>query len=197
MRYHSKIVAMKKAAVLQVGIAWALTYGLSGCRHKAVLPPLPAITQPMALISSPPLDHPPMIEAPQIELPPVPVATGASPRRERRRRPTTQPNTPASVQTTPGEAPAATMSPEDTAIGALSLGGEANPRSQQEAAELLSSVERRLSGLPTSKAKAEKSQVSRIINFQRQAQAALDSGDAEGAKTLATKAKLLLDDLEK
>jgi hypothetical protein len=89
------------------------------------------------------------------------------------------------------------MSPEETAIGALSLGGEANPRSQQEAAELLSSVERRLSGLPTSKAKAEKAQVSRIINFQRQAQAALDSGDAEGAKTLATKAKLLLDDLEK
>jgi hypothetical protein len=89
------------------------------------------------------------------------------------------------------------MSPEDAAIGALSLGGEANPRSQQEAAELLSSVERRLSGLAASKAKAEKAQVSRIINFQRQAQAALDSGDAEGAKTLATKAKLLLDDLEK
>ena len=197
MRYHSKIVALKRAAVLQVGIAWALSYGLSGCRHKAVLPPLPAITQPMALISSPPLDHPPMIEAPQIELPPVPVASGASPRRERRRRPSTQPNTPASTQPASGEAPAATMSPEETAIGALSLGGEANPRSQQEAAELLSSVERRLSGLAASKAKAEKAQVSRIINFQRQAQAALDSGDAEGAKTLATKAKLLLDDLEK
>jgi hypothetical protein len=138
-----------------------------------------------------------MIEAPEIKLPPVPVASGASPRRERRRKPTAQPTTPASPQANPADTPAATASPEDTAIGALSVGGEANPRSQQEAAELLSSIEKRLNGVSASVAGAEKAQISRIRNFQRQAQAALDSGDAEGAKTLATKAKLLLDDLEK
>jgi ribosomal protein S20 len=137
-----------------------------------------------------------MIEPLQIELPPVPVASGASPRRERRRRPAAQPSIPASPQTNPADTPAAT-SPEDTAIGALSVGGEANPRSQQEAGELLSSIEKRLNGVSASKAGAEKAQISRIRNFQRQAQTALDTGDAEGAKTLATKAKLLLDDLEK
>ena len=47
------------------------------------------------------------------------------------------------------------------------------------------------------KVDAEKAQISKIRNFQRQAQEALTSGDLEGAKTLATKAKLLLDDLEK
>jgi len=36
-----------------------------------------------------------------------------------------------------------------------------------------------------------------VRNFRKDAQEALKSGDAEGAKTLATKAKLLLDDLEK
>ena len=43
----------------------------------------------------------------------------------------------------------------------------------------------------------QKAQVSKVKNFLKDAQDALKSGDAEGAKTLATKAKLLLDDLEK
>ncbi len=38
--------------------------------------------------------------------------------------------------------------------------------------------------------------MSNVRNFQKQAQQALKTGDAEGAKTLATKGKLLLDDLE-
>jgi len=37
----------------------------------------------------------------------------------------------------------------------------------------------------------EKAQISKVRNFQRQAQEALNSGDAEGAKTLATKAKVI------
>jgi ribosomal protein S20 len=51
--------------------------------------------------------------------------------------------------------------------------------------------------LPSGKARSDKAQVSRIRNFQRQAQEALSSGDVEGAMTLGTKAKLLLDDFEK
>jgi len=43
----------------------------------------------------------------------------------------------------------------------------------------------------------EKAQISKVRNFQRQAQEALNSGDAEGQRLLATKAKLLLDDLVK
>ena len=137
-----------------------------------------------------------MIESPEIDLPAVPVASGASPRRERRHRPT-QPNTPATAQSNTGETPGATISPEDVAIGALSLGGDTNPHAQQEAAELLASIDRRLNGLSAGKMRTDKAQISRIRNFQRQAQGALNSGDVEGAKTLGTKAKLLLDDLEK
>jgi ribosomal protein S20 len=151
----------------------------------------------MAVVIPPQPDPPPLIEPAQIDLPPVPVATGASPRRERRRRSPVQANTPASAQTNAVDTPPAATSPEDAAIGALSLGGEANPRAQQEAGELLASIEKRLNSLSPGKAVAEKAQVSRIRNFQRQAQQALNSGDVEGAKTLATKAWLLLDDLEK
>jgi ribosomal protein S20 len=89
------------------------------------------------------------------------------------------------------------LSPEQTAIGALSSGGESSPRAQQEAADLIASIDKRLNALSAQKAEAEKAEISKVRNFQRQAQEALTSGDAEGAKTLATKAKLLLDDLEK
>jgi ribosomal protein S20 len=88
-------------------------------------------------------------------------------------------------------------SPEETAIGALTAGGEANPQTKQEAADLITSSEKRLNALPVQKAEDEKAQVSKVKNFLKDAQEALKTGDAEGAKTLATKAKLLLDDLEK
>ncbi|HMG02270.1 MAG TPA: hypothetical protein VK596_04000 [Edaphobacter sp.] len=195
MHYRSKIATARRT-MSWAGMACALVFGVSGCRHKPVLPPLPPIAEPLVLVTPPAQVPPPMIEPPQVDLPPVPVASGASPRRERRHRPT-PPNTPATAQTNMGETPAATISPEDVAIGALSLGGEANPRAQQEAAELLASIERRLNSLSPAKERTDKAQISRIRNFQRQAQGALNTGDVEGAKTLGTKAKLLLDDLEK
>jgi hypothetical protein len=86
---------------------------------------------------------------------------------------------------------------EGSAIGALTSGGEANPRSQQEAADMIAANDKRLNALSARVVEEQKSQISKVKNFQRQAQEALSSGDAEGAKTLATKAKLLLDDLSK
>ena len=62
---------------------------------------------------------------------------------------------------------------------------------------MIAANEKRLSALPAQIVEEQKPQISKVKNFQRQAQEALNSGDAEGAKTLATKAKLLLDDLSK
>jgi ribosomal protein S20 len=180
-----------------VALTCALSLGLSGCRHKAVVPPLPAIAQPVDLETPPPPDKPQMVEASPVKLPPPPTASAASkPRRERRK--TAKAAPPAAAATPPVQvANAETPSPEETAIGALSSGGDSSPRAQQEAADLIASIEKRLTALPAQKAEAEKAQISKIKNFERQAQDALTTGDAEGAKTLATKAKLLLDDLEK
>lgn len=86
----------------------------------------------------------------------------------------------------------------DTVIGALTPGGaDQTPRARQDAQELLASTDRRLSALPAQTQQAQKVQISQIRNFWRQASDALKAGDAEGARTLAVKAKLLLDDLEK
>jgi ribosomal protein S20 len=96
------------------------------------------------------------------------------------------------VQVASAEPPA-----EVSAIGELTAGGEANPKSQQEAADMIAANEKRLNALPAQMTDDQKAQISKVKNFQRQAQEALNSGDGEGAKTLATKAKLLLDDVLK
>ncbi|WP_263368763.1 hypothetical protein [Edaphobacter bradus] len=168
-----------------------LTCVLSGCRHKTHLAPLPQILAPVELADVPRPENQPMIEPPEVKLPPMPIAAaGAHPRRERKR--------PKIVAAVPVPAAPAESEPQQevSAIGSLSTGGDSSPRSQQEAAEMIAAIEKRLNGLPSQTAEAQKTQISKIKNFQKQAQDALTSGDIEGAKTLATKAKLLLDDLE-
>lgn len=175
-------------------ILWmGLMCGISGCHKKVRAPQLPQIFAPVALETSPPPAESPMVEEPEVTIPPIPIAAAAArPRQQRRRPPATKPPASEPVQVASGEPTA-----EETAIGALTAGGEANPRMQQEAVDLIAANEKRLNALSAQIVEAEKAQISKVRNFQRQAQEALNSGDAEGAKTLATKAKLLLDDLVK
>jgi ribosomal protein S20 len=178
---------------VSVALCFGLTVGLGGCRHKAQVATLPAVLTPVALEEIPEPENLPMVEVQPAKLPPAPViASEGKPKRERKR---------PVPKTAPAQEPvqiaAAPPSPEDTAIGALTAGGEANPQTKQEAADLITASEKRLNALPAQKAEEEKAQVSKVKNFLKDAQEALNTGDAEGAKTLATKAKLLLDDLEK
>jgi ribosomal protein S20 len=173
-------------------ICFGLAVGLSGCNKKPVAPPLPAVLTPVALEDIPePDDLPEIAFQPLRPPPPVVVARNVEPKRQRKK--------PAKVETPaePTQVAAAEPSPEVTAIGSLTAGGEASPQTKQEAEDLIASSEKRLNALSAQKAEEEKAQVSKVKNFLKDAQDALKSGDAEGAKTLATKAKLLLDDLEK
>jgi ribosomal protein S20 len=167
--------------------------GLAGCRHKQQVATLPSVLTPVALEEIPEPENLPMVEVPPVKLPPVPVATNAGKPKREKKKPAPKAPVPEPAQV----ASAAPPSPEETAIGALTAGGEANPQTKQDAADLIASSEKRLNALTAQKAEDEKAQVSKVKNFLKDAQEALKSGDAEGAKTLATKAKLLLDDLEK
>jgi ribosomal protein S20 len=191
MQYSTRIRGIRAAVVFS-----GLLLGVAGCHHKPVVPPLPQITQPVDLATPPPSENPPLVEAQPVKLPPVPTASAATKiKRERKKKPA-QPTTTAAVTPPPGP-DAATAPAEVTPIGTLSSGGDTSPRAQQEAASLITANEKRINGLSTQKVEEEKAQLSKVRNFQRQAQEALNSGDTEGAKTLATKAKLLLDDIEK
>ncbi len=133
------------AMLLRLG----LTLGLSGCRHKPQLGAFAAgawlrwrwrrflrrrICRWLRLRRS--------------KLPPVPVATACRSRggrgRSRRRSRRLQPPVAGGRARMPP--------PEETAIGALTAGGEASPQTQQEAADLIASIEKRLNALPAQKA---------------------------------------------
>ena len=129
----------------------------------------------------------------------VPVQPAQPPKRPARRRPT-----PASTpKDNPGGQPqppvqvASAAEPAELAIGSLSTGGDAAPQVQQQARDQIASIQKRIAALPHSVANQQKSQLKQVNNFLKQAQQALNSGDAEGALTLGTKARVIMDDIEK
>ena len=160
--------------------------------HKAPkVPVLPPVLTPIPLVSVPPPANQPLIPMPTVDLPPMPIAAAAaSPHRERRH---------LAPKSTTAPVEEATPEPmtDEAAIGDLTAGGATNPEAQHEAASLIRTIQIRLNALSPQIARRQRTQVNRVRNFWKQAQEALNSGDVEGATTLATKAKLLLDDLDR
>jgi hypothetical protein len=165
--------------------------GLGGCRRRVLRPVLPlASLAPIELEAATDPDSLPMIElVPRLELPlgsPPPPPAKPVPKR-----------TPATKEEAQPPVQAAAPESAALAIGVLSIGGDAAPQSQQTARDLIAAITKRIAALPSKIADARKNQVRQVKHFLDQAQQALNSGDADGAMNLATKAKLLMDDLEK
>ena len=173
--------------------AWLLLcmLPLAGCHHKPIVaaaPPLPAVGP--EVVSVPPPTHPtePEPEPEVVEEPPVPTPVPTPPKRPARRRPTA-----------PAPAPAPTTTaaaPPPVELGQLTTGGEANNAALRQSAEdLLRAQQRRLVALPPAVAAAHSDQTERARLFLRDADEAWKKLDIEGTRTLATKAKVLLDEI--
>jgi hypothetical protein len=174
------------------GAAWlALAFGLAGCHHKTAFVLPSSAHAPVELETVPPPDTPPMIATlPAPELPPLPPPPPAR----------TAPRRPAPVKETappPTPPPQVAAAEPAAAIGSLSSGGGSAGQSQQQAKDLIASILKRIAALPATTAANKRGEVRQVRRFLDQAQQALGSGDADGAKNLATKAGLLMDDLEK
>lgn len=188
----------------------------TGCTHPQPAPtvPAPAIT-PNVYVPPPPQPNLPPMEAP----PPKSVSE-AKPtvtpevKPKRRKKPSTQtPTTPMVAAAAPppklasdvidtnvpppGAAVAPATPPVSSALGELSPGGASSPQHQQEVADRIALIERKLNDLPAPTVDSQKKQVAQVRLFLKQASDALKTGDAEGAGNLATKAGLLLDDILK
>jgi len=87
--------------------------------------------------------------------------------------------------------------PAALAIGDLTSGSETMPQSQQQARDLIASILKRIGALPAKTINGQKKELRDVHRFVEQAQQALTSGDSDGAINLATKARVLMDDLEK
>jgi hypothetical protein len=104
----------------------------------------------------------------------------------------------ASAQGNVPQQPVADHAAASSPIGQLTTGDSAlGERTKHETADLIGGTQQGLNGIKRSLSVDEKVTATQIRTFLKQAQQALDNGDTDGAHTLATKAKLLLDELTK
>ena len=87
------------------------------------------------------------------------------------------------------------QSPAISVIGNLTSGNDADLN--QTTLNLINSIERDLKAIKRNFNSSERETAAKIRDYLTQAKAALASGDADGAYTLAAKAKLLLGELNK
>jgi hypothetical protein len=84
-------------------------------------------------------------------------------------------------------------------LGTLSEGGSPdNPGDQRAQAQaVIADTDKRLKELPAETRRQKRQQLTQVEQFLTQAREALNSGDPAGANNLATKGKLMLDDVLK
>ncbi len=177
-----------------------------GCKHKApapvaqtaTAPPLPpsSMTQVPTVPSLPapaqPQVGPPGSDQKAEETPPTPVR---KPHRPKKRLP---PDPATMVASAPASAPvAAAVSPPEPTLGQLSAGAGADSRERAAMSEQIHVQEVRLSNLKHPLNDEDEAITKQIESFLSKARQAVAANDLDGAQTLTTKAKVLLDELSR
>jgi hypothetical protein len=173
---------------------WLMPLLLTGCTPRdksqiqALAPPIedtplpkpseaPAnLPPPVVSVPTPPPAANPNAKA-QTQPPPKPPAKHKKP----------QPATPPPTQQ------AVTGDSGVSAIGQLSSGGASDQR--QQTLDSIAATERGLTGITRTLNDQEQKTAAQIKEWLKQAHSALDTGDVDGARTLAAKAKALLTEL--
>ena len=170
-------------------ILCALAVLLTGCFHKQQQPPpqqvAPELAQtppPAPAVATVPLPTPPA---------PEPAAETKMPGAKAEKPPKPHPRKRADK---PGpEVVATPETPAVEAIGQLSAGGSGE--GQKRVKESLAATENGLKQINRPLSDQEKKTVDQIREFLKEAWSALNTGDTDGASTLAVKAKVLLGEL--
>jgi predicted small lipoprotein YifL len=164
----------------------------SDMTHTATLPPLPPPSTPDVVIASTQEENPEPVhpkKPPRHKPSPAkPAATGDAT--------ASQPGekSASSTQTQIANGASADVSP----IGQLSSSGDAaGTQGHREIEQLINSTENGLNGIKRTLTSDEQLTATQIKTFLAKARQALNDSDLDGAQTLATKAKVLLDELTK
>lgn len=181
------------AWLLSVLVSTAL---MQGCDHKDKNPPPQTLAPPIVDI---PLQQPSTVST--ANLPPPEVVEPAKPATPPPPQPQEQPKKPAHHKKKPASntaqpAQEATANPSEAApnpIGQLSSASSGDQRSQAE--DAINDAEKGLNGITRHLNDNETKTAAQIKEFLKQAHTALNSGDVDGALTLAKKAKVLLNEL--
>jgi hypothetical protein len=178
-------------------VAWVMPFVLTACIHKTnqsqVQPLAPPIEDtPLTKPDTAPVNLPP----PVVTIPTPPASTTAKtedvPARPLPKHKKTAPKIVAPPPPQPTTQQAANNVPEVPAIGQLSSGEAPDMKKTEDS---IGEIERTLNAISRKLSDGEVKTSTQIKEYLKQAKAALGSGDAEGAQTLAMKAKVLLGEL--
>ena len=182
-------------------LVWLLPLVMCACAHNPNPSQMQALAPPLEDTPPPPPDiSPSALPSPVVNVPKtkVPVAIPPEPVKEKPKR---HRSTPKSAIASQGNAPAgnpaaqvADAAPaEESAIGNFEAPGAPDLKKQTE--NSIAEIERGLNGLGRKLNDQETKTSIQIREFLKEARTALASGDIDGAKTLAIKAKALLGEL--
>jgi hypothetical protein len=185
-------------------VVWLLPLFLTGCFNRPHQQPVQQFAPPVSTVPKPPPVHPELPES-ATAIPSEPLDTDtdailaeAAKRFVRPRKPVVKAPTEGadSAPSAPGNAQQAeNESGEVPAIGTLSS-GEPSSDMRTETLAWLTDTEQGLKGIGRSLSGEEQKTLAQIRQYIKEARKALDSGDVEGAHTLAAKAKALLTELK-
>ena len=173
--------------------AWLLPFLLTSCSlfHKAQKTQTQALAPPTDNLPKPTATHPDL-PASTVTIPDQPLATDSNVKQEPI--PATKHKKAAkNTQQVAAAPPPAQENPGVSAIGQLSSGDPSDQRRETE--NSIVATERALNGLGRALNDQEQKTAAQIREYIKQAREALLSGDVDGAKTLAVKAKVLLGEL--
>jgi hypothetical protein len=172
--------------------AWLIPLLLVGCFHKnsqqvqPLAPPIEDTPPPSPSLA--PTDLPP----PVVTVPPQTPSTDANAQTQPPPKPPAKHKKPQQQPAQPTQQ-AATESSGVSAIGQLSSGAPSDQK--QQTSDSIAATERGLNGITRTLNDQEQKTAAQIREWLKQARKALDSGDVDGASTLAAKAKALLTEL--
>jgi hypothetical protein len=184
--------------LLRFGTMALLCVTLTGCllRHKpkAVVPT--AAQTPVPIENTPePQTEPVIAQVPETPVPLPAVKVPVQKVKKVKKKVVVPDTTPAPVQVASAVPPPPPVA--EAVIGALTVGGDDAPEKKRQASGMIMDLDKRLAGLGADTLDKQKEGIARVRYFEKEARTALNSGDVEGAVTLVTKAKVLLDDLTK
>jgi hypothetical protein len=179
-----------------------LPFLLTGCFHKTQQTQVQALAPSVnAAPSAAPKPEPAAVELPPsaatIPSQPITADANSKPRQAAKppvkRQKSTSKNTEQAANTAPQ---AGNESPGVSAIGQLSSGDPSDQSDQRrETVDSIAATERGLNGIGRALSDSEQKTAAQIREFLKQAREALNTGDVDGAHTLAAKAKVLLREL--
>ncbi len=179
-------------------VACLLPLLLSACTHNAKQAQIQPLAPPIEDTPPPPPDSPPTnLPAPVIAIPKTeaPVVVQEQPKPAPRHH-KSKSSAPGQGTAAPQEHTQVAADPPPAEVSAIGqLSATEPPNSKRQAEDSISEVERGLTGINRSLNSQEEKTSTQIKEFLKQARTALASGDVEGAKTLAKKAKALLGEL--